>query len=474
MSEHESTMDAPAAMATASSDTPAQVATPAATSEQPSSAPQKAIDALILDAGPLIKNTPSLSSLLATATQLYTTPTVLSEIRDPDARNRVQTLYTPFLTVRQPRPDSVKRVAEFAAKTGDRDVLSRADLEIVALTMEVQIEKGGEEDIRLVPGGKVDRSGIGKGAAEKKEAEDDGWSVVPKGAGAKRGKKAAAKVPEPVVEQQQIESTPEPEVTEEVVQVAEELEAATLEESSSQAVEMETGAGPAEVEAVEDDEDDDSDSWITPANIKQHQIRDEDPSATAAGATTAPKHLSTACLTTDFAMQNVLLQMNLNLLSATTLKRVRHLKTHILRCYACFLTTRDMSKQFCPRCGKPTFTRVTCTTKENGQVIMHLKKNMQWNKRGDVYSIPKPTHGTNSGKWKGQGGGKEGWGTELILAPDQKEYTRAMDEKHRRSRKEKDLMDEDYLPGILTGERKGGAGGRVKVGAGRLVNSKKR
>jgi RNA-binding protein NOB1 len=34
-------------------------------------------------------------------------------------------------------------------------------------------------------------------------------------------------------------------------------------------------------------------------------------------------------------------------------------------------------------------------------------------------------------------------------------------------------MDENYLPGILTGDR-GRAGGRVKVGAGKNVNSKKR
>ncbi|KAK4691101.1 RNA-binding protein NOB1, partial [Lecanoromycetidae sp. Uapishka_2] len=52
----------------------------------------------------------------------------------------------------------------------------------------------------------------------------------------------------------------------------------------------------------------------------------------------------------------------------------------------------------------------------------------------------------------------------------QKEYQRAMTG---RGRKEPNPMDEDYLPGILTGER-GRYGGRPKVGAGRNVNSKKR
>jgi RNA-binding protein NOB1 len=164
--------------------------------------------------------------------------------------------------------------------------------------------------------------------------------------------------------------------------------------------------------------------------------------------------------------------MNLNLLSTTTLQRIKHLKTYIKRCHACFFTTKEMHKQFCPRCGKDSLTRVSCSTNANGQFTLHLKKNMQWNTRGSRYSIPKPVHGNASGKWK-SGGGKGGWGTELILTEDQKEYARAMVNEQRQARKERNLMDEDYLPSILTGERQR-TGGRIKVGAGRNVNSKKR
>lgn len=164
--------------------------------------------------------------------------------------------------------------------------------------------------------------------------------------------------------------------------------------------------------------------------------------------------------------------MNLNLLSTTTLQRIRHLKSFVKRCHACFFTMKDMNKQFCPRCGNDTLTRVSCTTEANGQFKMHLKKNMQWNNRGNRYSIPKPQPGSASGKWKG-GGGKGGWGNDLVLAEDQKEFTRAVTDEKRRQRKEHDLMDEDYLPGILTGERSKQAG-KIKVGAGRNVNSRKR
>lgn len=178
--------------------------------------------------------------------------------------------------------------------------------------------------------------------------------------------------------------------------------------------------------------------------------------------------MQVACITSDFAMQNVLLRMNLNLLSPT-LTRVRQLKTWVLRCHACFDVTKDMSKQFCSRCGKPTLLRVSCSTDKDGTFKVHLKKNKQWSSRGNVYSIPKPVAG--SANTRASGGGKGGWGQTLILAEDQKEYVQA-NERAKRT-KERDLMDEDYLPGLLSGSRRG-QGGRPQVGAGRNVNSKKR
>ena len=222
------------------------------------------------------------------------------------------------------------------------------------------------------------------------------------------------------------------------------------------------------VEEVEesDSEGSDGEGWITPSNLKKYMAKSEN---STTNKKTEAAIMQVALITSDFAMQNVLLRMNLNLLSPT-LQRIKQLKTWVLRCHACFAITKDMTKQFCGRCGKPTLMRTSCTTDKDGKVKVHLKKNMQWNKRGDVYSIPKPVAGTSNGKLV-QGGGKGGWGQGLILAEDQKEYVQAMTGARRK--KEKDLMDEDFLPGLLSGDR-GRAGGRTKVGAGRNVNSKKR
>ena len=62
----------------------------------------------------------------------------------------------------------------------------------------------------------------------------------------------------------------------------------------------------------------------------------------------------------------------------------------------------------------------------------------------------------------------------MIVAEDQKEYVRKREEIRKRDKAARDLLDEDFLPAILSGDRKGGGPGRIKVGAGRNVNSRKR
>ncbi|KAL2825906.1 Nin one binding Zn-ribbon like-domain-containing protein [Aspergillus cavernicola] len=419
----------------------------------------KPVHTIVLDAGPILKNNPPLSTLLAQCEELVITPSVVSEIRDPDARQRVQTLYLPFLKQRTPSPKSVSILSEFARKTGDRAVLSRTDIEVLALAYEIECERNcGDWRLRSVPGQKQVN---GKPPAKLAE-------------------RAAGNQPQEAAKADETTENPE------VEQVTEDLKTTTLEsKEQEQKVESSETEKPEAAEEVNPQEpqnehetgkeqdgaasESDGEEWITPSNLKKRQARDESGSVTAAPE---QKVMQVATMTTDFACQNVLLQMNLNLLSTATLQRIKHLKSFVKRCHACFSTTKDMSKQFCPRCGGDTLTRVSCTTTANGQFQMHLKKNMQWNNRGNVFSVPKPIHGTSNGKWKG-GGGKGGWGTELILAEDQKEYIRANAEKDRRLRKERDLMDDDYLPGILTGERNKQTG-RVRVGAGRHVNSKKR
>lgn len=432
---------------------------------------QKSIHTILLDASPILLNTPAISTLTATCTQLVTTPAVISEIRGEEARTRFQTLYQPFIEVRTPKPESIKFVKDFARRTGDLPVLSMTDLEVLALAYDLECERnGGDWRLRNAPGQKRVN-----GSPPKKDETPD--------AGAIEHENASTEEP---VEQTQTEH-PEQGIIEEgtddlretTIDSTESTEKSVAQENNDEAVVEATVE--ATVEAPQDEaaeetvpdlqEDDSADSdsgWITPSNIKRKQAKDEG----AIDTNAVQKTLQVATMTGDFAMQNVLLQINLNLLSTKTCKRITNIKQTIFRCHACFQTTKDMTKQFCPRCGKPTLTRVTCTTNDRGEVKLHLKQNYQWNNRGNVYSVPKPTAGTSNQKWQGprSGGGQRGWGSGLILAEDQKEYQRVVKGNNRR--REKDLMDEDILPGILTGERK--VSDTVQVGAGRGVNSRKR
>ena len=435
----------------------------------------KEIHSLILDAGPLIKNDPPVSTLLARACALYTTPRVLeTELRDPATRARVETTLRPFLTVRDPRPDSLRVVRDFARRTGDLDVLSAPDLALLALAYELECERnGGDWRLRRTPGQKGlngKAPGKGEGEGEGKEKVDESEPVA---------EKDVADGLDSLTLKEDPPST-QGTVSEETTNTT----TSTATEEAPQSENKPQEAAVVEGQAEEDDSDSDSEGWITPSNLKKQQ--EKDGVAPSGQKPAGQRFLQVALLTSDYAMQNVLLRMNLNLVSPS-LARITRVKTWALRCHGCFLVlTRDghggngdMARQFCPRCGQPTLTRVSVSTDQaTGAFTVHLKKNFQWNNRGNVYSVPKPVHGSANGRATagggGGGGGKNGWGRDLIVAEDQKEYLRKRDEQRKREKSARDLMDDDYLPAILSGDRKGGGPGRIKVGAGRNVNSRKR
>lgn len=201
---------------------------------------------------------------------------------------------------------------------------------------------------------------------------------------------------------------------------------------------------------VSDDEGD----WISPSNVSHQKSIDMGlipsvPATAPSSSTTAvtpgkkvkgPKHIpqmKAACMTGDFAVQNVLLQMGLNLVGEGG-KRIGMVKSWVLRCHACFKVCKDSSKKFCPSCGNPTLIRASVSARapEAGGsssstpdgLHIHLKPNFQYRTRGTVYSIPAPKMGSS----KGQSGGGSG----LILREDQKEFMSAVRREEGRRKKE--------------------------------------
>jgi RNA-binding protein NOB1 len=284
--------------------------------EQP--ALTKPVHTIVLDAGPILKNVPPLSTLLAQAEELVTTPAVVGEIRDPAARSRVETLYLPFLKQRSPSPKSVQVISEFARKTGDRAVLSKVDLEILALAYEIECERnGGDWRLRSVPGQKRVN---GKPPVKEGELSAENATTEKEG------------VTEAVVGVHKEEMNGENSPTD-VDKVAEDLAETTIKEDATQTTEA-TKVAPGEnapivdstvednteeisVEVAEDDEEgEDSDGggeWITPSNIKKKQARDEE---AGLSGTPEPKVMQVATMTTDFAVSCFSLKMKVHVPTA--------------------------------------------------------------------------------------------------------------------------------------------------------------
>ncbi|XP_049851613.1 RNA-binding protein NOB1-like [Schistocerca gregaria] len=100
-----------------------------------------------------------------------------------------------------------------------------------------------------------------------------------------------------------------------------------------------------------------------------------------------------SCLTLDYAMQNVILQMGMHF---TTLDgaQIHSLRQWTLHCFACSRICRDMRKLFCPSCGNNTLRRVQFYVNQDGGVNLMLDNKISV--RGTRYPIPKPKSGKHA------------------------------------------------------------------------------
>ncbi|KAI3853046.1 hypothetical protein MKX03_033069 [Papaver bracteatum] len=114
---------------------------------------------------------------------------------------------------------------------------------------------------------------------------------------------------------------------------------------------------------------------------------------------------SVACVTGDFAMQNVILQIGLRLLAPGGMQ-IRELHRWILKCHACNKVTTEIGRIFCPKCGNGgTLRTVAATVGENGVVLASRKPRITL--RGTKFSLPLPQ------------GGRDAITKNLILREDQ-------------------------------------------------------
>ncbi|EFA78121.1 hypothetical protein PPL_08769 [Heterostelium album PN500] len=130
----------------------------------------------------------------------------------------------------------------------------------------------------------------------------------------------------------------------------------------------------------------DEGEWITPDNIKAKLEKSQFVTGEEI------KHVKVACITSDFSMQNVMLQMGLNLLSVDGLV-VKQVKQFVLKCYSCNTTTLDFSKVWCGACGNQTMVKAMTWVDRFGNVRVGKGSGKQFNNRGKKFSMPKAKGG---------------------------------------------------------------------------------
>ncbi|KDP25457.1 hypothetical protein JCGZ_20613 [Jatropha curcas] len=162
------------------------------------------------------------------------------------------------------------------------------------------------------------------------------------------------------------------------------------------------------LEASEDDIDNaelDDQGNLTQTNETVDASHADDDSSEQSWILRSLSESSVACVTSDFAMQNVLVQMGLRLLAPGGMQ-IRQLHRWILKCHACYTVTAEIGRIFCPKCGNGgTLRKVAVTVGENGIVLADRRP--RFTLRGTKFSLPLPQ------------GGRDAIAKNLVLREDQ-------------------------------------------------------
>ncbi|PLW35656.1 hypothetical protein PCASD_10243 [Puccinia coronata f. sp. avenae] len=473
---------------------------------------------LVLDTAPLL--TSSLSSLLQFSNRFLTTQDVIDEVRGKGQRERLEQEWKMLdatlnnstgqsgdewtgLQVREPSAVGISKIKEFASKTGDIAVLSAADIRVLALAYDQDQSS-------------ADAPAEGTGSPSSDPQAPNSESAEP-----------------------DLPSSQALDHSESVEQLVEQAAQLTLEtaanpsRSSENELRKDLTCSSKKPSTTSEDPTrklrillrlpatSTGSSWITPDNVHIHQAKDmgffpslgskpavpksvvtpgssslaeQHPEhdgqhsdvntpitiSTVGESSSKPPTMKAAVLTGDYAMQNVALQIGLNVLGVGG-KRIRDVKTFVLRCYGCFKLCKDPTRKFCPTCGGATLTRVSITYTPSSPTgyILHLNPNFQYRNRGTVYSIPSAKPGSSSFEKGGAKQRKSTNGASLVLREDQKEFQRGlksvMIQKQKEERKLKNMdgaphsnaltslsgwNDPDWEPAMLLGEKGRKSSGR--------------
>lgn len=319
--------------------------------------------------------------------------------------------------------ENIKFVTEFSKKSGDYPSLSAVDIKVVALAYQLEKEIVGDSHLNTVPKIQKNVSAYKSKPNESKNAMGFFVPVEKKTETVTENMTAAETEEEPKPEND-IEEDLGVEETESVdlecesiqsklasLQMTEEDESENIlvpisnnEDDNDEDDEIDEGNHllfycnfflfivilifAKILDVSSDDDEDDGDDWITIDNLEQMKKKMDNGLYIEDVSTVA-------CMTADFAMQNVLKQIGLNV-SAYDGRLIRMVRTFILRCITCFKTTSVMTKTFCPNCGHASLKKVSVSLDENGKQQIFINTRRPLTARGKRFSLPAPRGGPHA------------------------------------------------------------------------------
>ncbi|GBM16205.1 RNA-binding protein NOB1 [Araneus ventricosus] len=348
---------------------------------------EKRVKHLVVDSGAFIKASP----VHEYAENIYTVRGAVREIRDKETLQRLQ--FLPYkLKLTEPSPESYKYVVEYSKKTGDYANLSVVDLQILALTYQLVKENIGTDHLNKDPKCKV------SGKPAFSDIQISGFYIPTKDS--EKEANDSRELSELLQNNlNDIEKENSNSLNDETDHLNNDKiceinlspskpcndEENTNDAKSGEDVDTESGEENGDAESNEDD--DDEDGWLTPQNI--------DVAREKMGALKLDSSAEVACVTTDFCIQNVLIQMGIKVVSVDGML-IKQARVFILRCFACYKTTNDTTKKFCPNCGNKTLKRVAVTVNDDGTKNIHINFRRPLQIRGTKYSLPMPKGGKHA------------------------------------------------------------------------------
>ncbi|KAJ1919979.1 20S-pre-rRNA D-site endonuclease nob1 [Mycoemilia scoparia] len=355
---------------------PKEPTTEHASDAQPSDTNTKLVDTLVVDTNPLVKGI----RIDHLSKKFVTTPEVLSEVRSRGAKELLEsTLLKLNLSVIEPDAESIDFVVRFAKKTGDYASLAVADIKVIALAYMLEKQKNGVDHLRAEPKKSAPTGSIKVAKKEEPKVDDLAEDIekldIEDNAGDDKGDVKSIQE-DGEEEKEEVENKPEYN-NGDGDDNNDGWEVVTKKKTSRKQKTKHFNFGG---------------NWITPQNLKQQQARDGANISGLDSKGTPSKPMDVACVTADFAMQNVLLQIGLHLLSPDGII-VKRLKTWIQRCQACFKLVPEMERKFCPSCGHAALSRVAVSVNDQGETKVFLKHNYQYRLQGTKFAIPKAKGG---------------------------------------------------------------------------------